>query len=175
MNDDAQLVLSLLAEQGSRLQALLLRITLREDVAEDLLQELFLRLSRGSALRRARDPVGYAVTTATRLAFDWRRSQRRRRDAAPLVQEPVATPVACDLQDRQQLQWVLIAIDQLPRRQRDAVVMRYLEERPYEEIAAALGASVHHARAICYRGIVRLRKACAQTFATPVEDAVHEP
>ncbi len=47
-------VLSLLDEQGPRLYALLVRITLREDVAEDLMQELFLRLSRRDALLRWR-------------------------------------------------------------------------------------------------------------------------
>ena len=41
MNEAANHVLSLLAEHGPRLHALLVRITLREDAAEDLMQDLF--------------------------------------------------------------------------------------------------------------------------------------
>lgn len=173
MNDDAQLALSLLAEHGPRLHGLLLRITLREDAAEDLLQELFLRLSQGG-LRRAKDPMAYAVTAATRLAFDWRRSQRQRRDAGALVAEPAKDAAPVDLDRHTQLEGVLAAIEQLPRQQRDAVVLRYLQELPYEDVAATLGTSTHHARAICYRGIMRLRKLVQFRHPARTEDLALE-
>lgn len=159
MNEAANHVLLLLAEQGPRLHALLVRITLREDVAEDLMQELFLKLSRPHTLPRAVDPVGYAVRAATRLAFDWRRSQRRRRELAATEIEPASNheQKPCRLEQREELHAVLDAIQRLSTVCRDIVVMRYLEGRPYEEIAAAVGKSLHQTRALCYKSIVRLR------------------
>ncbi len=145
------------------------RITLREDAAEDLLQDLFLRLSRGPTLSTAADPVGYAVRTVTRLAFDWRRSQRRRRDAAAIVAEPPASEhsAAQQLDQREDLQTVLDAIERLPQRLRDVIVMRYLESRDYDEIARTIGKSVHHARALCHRALVQLRRATGASAGHP--------
>jgi DNA-directed RNA polymerase specialized sigma24 family protein len=44
VRDDAKLLLKLLDEHGPKLDALLTRLTLRSDLAEDLLQDLFLKL-----------------------------------------------------------------------------------------------------------------------------------
>jgi RNA polymerase sigma factor (sigma-70 family) len=168
LNDDAQHALSLLDEHGRRLHALLLRITLREDAAEDLMQELFLRLSRPHTLGSAADRVGYAVRAATRLAFDWRRSQRRRRDASPIVVEPASQPEGGRWHERQDLQQVLDAIERLPPMQRDVVVMRYLEDRPYDEIAAAMKKPKHQIRALCHKALSRLRAALERGGPRPV-------
>jgi RNA polymerase sigma factor (sigma-70 family) len=159
LNEAANHVLSLLAEHGPRLHALQVRITLREDVAEDLMQDLFLRLCHPHTLSRSVDPVGYAVRTATRLAFDWRRSQQRRRDTTEVKIEPASNDEQrpCRLEQREELQAVLDAIQKLSAVCRDIVVMRYLEGRPYEEISASVGKSLHQTRALCYKSIVRLR------------------
>ncbi len=53
---------------------LFMRITLREDVAEDLLQELFLRLHGRKGFSAIQKPKAYMFTAAIRLAFDWRRA-----------------------------------------------------------------------------------------------------
>ena len=66
-------LLGLLDASGPRLFRLLKRLTLREDVAEVLMQELFLALSRSPAFHRAKDPAAYAYRSAMHLAFAWRR------------------------------------------------------------------------------------------------------
>jgi RNA polymerase sigma factor (sigma-70 family) len=159
LDDASQQALALLEEHGPRLHALLFRVTLREDVAEDLLQDLFVRLSRRPLNSRAREPLAYAVAAATRLAFDWRRSQRRRHDVASLHCDvpDESPPIDRKLDEREDLQSVLDAIDRLPASLRTVVVMRYLENRSYDEIAALLGKPPHHVRAVCHKAIVRLR------------------
>jgi RNA polymerase sigma-70 factor (ECF subfamily) len=158
LNEAANQVLSLLSEHGPRLYSLLVS-TLREDVAEDLMQELFMRLSRRDALLRAADPVGYAIRAATRLAFDWRRSQRRRRDTTAIDMEfqSYGDSAVCRLEQREDLQAVLDAIEKLSTICRNIVVMRYLEGQPYEEISDTVGKSLHQTRALCYKSIIRLR------------------
>ena len=160
MDDHTQAVLDLLSEHGPQLHAMLLRITLCEEAAEDLLQELFIRLARGRALQRARNPVGYTVRTAMRLAFDWRRSQRRRLDNQTICEEPVSNDEwpYYRLEQREDLRAVLDAMDRLSTASRDIVVMRYLEEQTYEEIAAIVGKTPHQARALCHKAIARLQQ-----------------
>jgi RNA polymerase sigma factor (sigma-70 family) len=159
LNEAENQVLSLLSEHGPRLYSLLVKITLREDVAEDLMQELFIRLSRRGVMSRAVDPVGYAVRAATRLAFDWRRSHRRRPDTTAIdveFESAVDSPVR-RLEQREDLQAVLDAIEKLSTVCRSIIVMRYLEGRPYQEISATVGKSLHQTRSLCYKSIVHLR------------------
>ncbi len=72
-------ILVFLEEQGARLHALLVRLTLRTDVADDLMQDLFCKLSHDARWLAARNPTAYAVRMATNLAFDHRRAQARLR------------------------------------------------------------------------------------------------
>ena len=75
MPEKQHVLLELLQRSGARLHALLVRVTLREDVAEDLLQELFLRLDASAGFYEASSREAYAQTAAIRLAFDWRRAR----------------------------------------------------------------------------------------------------
>ena len=53
LSDQHRELLSLLKHSGARLFSLLVRLTLREDVAEDLMQDLFIRLSDSRGFREA--------------------------------------------------------------------------------------------------------------------------
>ena len=70
LKDQPGRLMQLLDERGEALYALLLRATLREDVAEDLLQDLFLRLEGSTGFAGADNTYAYARTAAVRLAFD---------------------------------------------------------------------------------------------------------
>ena len=67
---------------------------------------------------------------------------------------------------RQGLAQVIAAVQELPERQRDAIVLRELEGRSYEEISAALGVTGGAVRQLLNRARNELRKAA--TAATPV-------
>jgi len=153
-------LLGLLETSGPRLYALLTRLTLREDVAEELLQELFLKL------HGAKDQGGidcwyaYARRTAINLAFDWRRRQKIRRscsldglleraseDRAPLSR----------LIESEELEQVLAALDRLHGASREVFVLRHIEQHSYEEIAGQFGKTVHQVRALCFRAMSTLR------------------
>ncbi len=55
---------------------LLARLTLREDVVGDLLQELFIRLCNSKAFDNAEVPFAYAHRVAMNLAFEWHRKRK---------------------------------------------------------------------------------------------------
>ncbi len=67
---------------------------------------------------------------------------------------------------RQGLAQVIAAVQELPERQRDAIVLRELEGRSYEEISAALGVTGGAVRQLLHRARNALRTGA--TAATPV-------
>lgn len=158
MQDGSKRVLELLEKSGSGLHALLTRLTLREDVAEDLMQELFIKLVGSKTLGRVTDLAAYARRAAINLAFDWRKS---RRNCARLdeIAEPSTNdhaPAVKLIRD-ESLEQVLDAIGRLGATYRQAVVMRYIEQDSYEHIAEQMGRNPHQVRALCSKGLGKVR------------------
>ncbi len=160
--DQTQQLTKLLETDGPRLHALLFRITLHEDAADDLFQDLFLRMSNSAAFLRADNPVAYVFRCASNLAFDWRRSRQRR------MRREVDAGVAADEADeespplrnmivREELNKVLNAVERLPESQREVIVMRYLQQLSHLEIAAQTGRTAQQVRGLCAKAIHRLR------------------
>ena len=60
--------------------------------------------------------------------------------------------------DREEVQRILEALDDTPKLARDCVLLRYLEQETYAEIADQMGKTPHQVRALCSKAIGRLRK-----------------
>lgn len=120
--------------------------------ADDCFQETFLsalraypRLRDGSNLR------GWLFAIATNKAMDhWRASKRRPVPVETLPERP--GPERAD--GRPEL-WAAVA--DLPEMQRAAVLHRYVLDRTYADVAAALGITEEAARANAYEGRKKLR------------------
>jgi len=174
MDDRRNRLLDLLETAGTRLHVLLVRLTLREDVAEDLMQELFLRLSQANGFRQADDPAAYARRAAVHLAFDWRRRQARDRTPGPISTEREAdtpSPLSCLIQ-HEEYERVLGSLDKLSELGRDVLLLRYLEQESYEAIARQLGKTPHQVRALCHKAIARLRMLLYEDPAEPTREEV---
>jgi RNA polymerase sigma-70 factor, ECF subfamily len=151
---------SLLDAGGRHLYSLLVRLTLREDVADDLLQELVVRLSQSNGFQQADDPLSYARRVAIHLAFDWYRQKKRQGKIEGLLEEPSAVVVsplnmliACE--DYKQ---ILANMEQLSELSRTCIVLHYVEQLSYIEIAEQLGTTSHKIRGVCHKGIRRLQQ-----------------
>lgn len=157
--DTTERLLKLLDEHGARLHRLLARLTLRADAAEDLLQDLFLKLRSSGGFQKADDPLGYAIRSAVNLAFDWRRKSSRRPEVALAFEQPAASEdPLLRLERREEKEQLLAAIAELPEGMRLCLALRYVEQFEAEEVARKLGKSPHQVRALCAKGIARLRK-----------------
>ena len=158
MDRHVNLVLTTLEQQGPTLHALLLRLTLRHDAADDLMQELFLRLARSRPFAKAHDPAGYAGRVAINLAMDWRRGQRSRSQMflPPDVPSLAPSPVA-ELLASEQTRLVLDAISKLRGIGREVLVLHYVREESYEAIAHRLGKATHQVRSIANKAMTKLR------------------
>jgi RNA polymerase sigma-70 factor (ECF subfamily) len=167
-------LLALLDETGPRLVRVLTRVTLSKEAAEDLLQELFLKLWQSEAFHRSRDPAAYAYRTAIHLAFDWRRADGQNTsdvDANALAVDPAAASPLAELVKREEIALVLNVLNRLSEKMRDAVVMRHIQQETYETVANHLGTTPHQARSLCHKGICHVRDALAPKFSQPSIDS----
>ncbi len=159
MHKRHQRLMDLLDESGASLHVLFLRLTLRDDIAEDLMQELMIKLSASPRFERVENYRFYARKAAINLAFDWRRRQKRQNVPLEMLAQTACsedTP-AGELIRREELEEVLEAIGRLDKPGRDVIVMRYIEQRAYDDIARRLGMTSHHIRALCHRARQRLK------------------
>jgi len=160
-------LLEILETNGPRLFAVLARLTMSEHVAEDLLQDLFIKLSKGSQLTAAVDPVAYTHKTAINLALDWRRCRKPTMALTTTdIEKRVgnASPLE-GLAQKEEIQRILDAAVSLSDLLREAFTMRYVEQRSYEEIGHLLGKTPHQARAICAKATVKIRAAMSNTVS----------
>ena len=152
-------ILQLLDTSGPSLHRLLGRLTRRQDVVGDLLQELFLRLLNAKAFGEARDSTAYAYRAAINLAFEWRRGQQTAR--RPVKQDCRAADESSALAkiiQAEELDQVLNATSRLNELARDVVVMRYIEQDSYEEIGQRLGKKPQHVRSVCAKAVGQLKE-----------------
>jgi RNA polymerase sigma factor (sigma-70 family) len=134
-----------------------LMATVGPDDADDCFQETFLAALRAYPnLRHGENLKAWVLAIATRKAIDAGRAKSRR----PLPVPDVADVVQLYAQDPDPLLQgpVWQAIRALPPRQRVALVHRVLLDRPYAELAAAMGSSVEAARANVYQALRKLRE-----------------
>ncbi len=162
-------VLKLLDTSGERLHALLARLTLSEDVVGDLMQELFIRLSKSSRLAEVNDPFAYAYRAAINLAFEWRKKSKVKfqsldEDCLPVENNP--SPLA-EMVQAEELAQVLDVMPRLSKLAREVVVMHYIEQESYEEIAQRLGKKPQHIRSVSAKSLARLRQLLTGTKNLP--------
>jgi RNA polymerase sigma factor (sigma-70 family) len=152
-------LLELLDKSGADLFALLTRLTLREDVAEELMQELFIKLNNSRGIGKVANWDAYARRAAINLAFDWRRTHSRTVLTLWQVSEPVSnddSPLG-KLIHTEELQETLDAVGKLKKASREVLIMRYIQQESYDNIAEQLGKTSHQVRALCSRAVRHLR------------------
>lgn len=128
------------------------------DVARDLAQECMIRVgARWRAVQRMDNPRGWAWRVAVNLANSHYRRSRVEQRAISKYQgwaRPTATSP-----DPSLTIVVRGAMQTLPRRQREALVLRYFQDLPVAETAEAMGCSKGTVKKLTARGLVGLRSA----------------
>jgi RNA polymerase sigma-70 factor, ECF subfamily len=141
--------IQLFSELVNRHQAALYRhavgMVLDHDVAADMVQDAFVRAYTN--LRQCRDRERFRAwlfQTLRNRCLDYLKEARRKSvrldDAGPFL-DPTEGPA--DIVERKRLRAQLMdALAQLPEAQREAFVMHYVEDVPYETMAELLDAKV---------------------------------
>jgi RNA polymerase sigma-70 factor (ECF subfamily) len=161
-----------LDEQGTRLYGTLQRLTQRGDVARELLQELFVRLGQSDGFAAATDPNAYASRMAINIAMEWRR-KRQKPALHPNLRDYAREPTPLNqLVRNEQIARVLDALHRVAELPRTCFVLRFVEQKSYEEIARQTGKTPHQARGLCHAAVRRVR---AQVFDESDEPSRQEP
>jgi len=141
------------------------RIVRDPGIAEDLTVETLWRIYRARHLFR---PDGnfaaWARRIATNLAID---HLRRKRPEQSLVSEPAGPPAPDQLVQRETREKIQQAFRGLPAKLKMAATLALVEERPYEEIAEALGTSAGAVKLRVFRAVRILRKQLKQLGVRP--------
>jgi RNA polymerase sigma factor (sigma-70 family) len=136
--------------------------------AEDVVQQAFVKayeaMQRDSAELNLR-PWLYRIAHNT--ALNALRDRGLRHDELDERIDGVERPDQA-LERSQGLREVLVAVQALPERQRDAILLRELEGRSYEEIALALGVTDGAVRQLLNRARNSLRSAAAALTPMPL-------
>jgi len=166
---DIQAFEALFRQYQGEVYGWIMRIVHDSGAAEDLTIETFWRIYRARArFDPSRSFGAWARRIATNLALE---HLSRRRPEKPLdhdfrIRGPgTGTPdpaIAADVRAK-----VLAAFDELPAKLRVAVRLALIEERPYAEIADAVGISTNGVKSRVFRAIRRLRKSLEKRGVRP--------
>jgi RNA polymerase sigma-70 factor (ECF subfamily) len=153
------------------------RLVQEQAIAEELAQEVFLRVYRS---RASYEPTAKFKTwlfrIATHLALNWLRDEKHERGQERLDDVSTDLP-ARQISDRRpsveqelvysvKLEEIRRAIAALPEKQRAAVLMHKYEEMEYTQIARALGCSESAVKSLLFRAYETLRSRLAHMETT---------
>ena len=152
---------ALFAEHHRGLFRYLCRAVGQADVARDLTQEVFLRVTRGAVPARPEGSLGpWLFRIARNLALDYHRA-RLRRPTTSSVDDDNTRSASQDVDLA-----VKDAIAALPAVDRDVFLMRELAGLSYEEIARACELTPDAVRSRIHRVRLQLRDELAAPIAT---------
>lgn len=138
------------------------RLTENKEEAEDLVQDAFLRLwTQRDTLPDIQNAEAYCVRLIQRRFLDLRRS---RHTEASLPQDISLLPSGEDLyheaEIRDHAEQAHRLIEALPEQQRQVIILRDIEDRPYDDIAQRTGLTQVNVRAL----LSRARRAIRENF-----------
>lgn len=176
----------LLALYGERVYNLALHFAGTAEDAEDLTQEIFLRLYQNLRSYRGDVPLaGWALRLSRNVCIDHYRRARRERCAAALTEELLARLPADDdpqaeAQKRQQLRAVYRGLEEMSEDLAEVVLLRDLQGWSLEETAACLEVPVGTVKSRLHRARLELAGRVAARLgahgtAVPVRALEAEP
>jgi RNA polymerase sigma factor (sigma-70 family) len=131
---------AMLVERYDELSMSLSRHLGSKDLAEEALQDTFLRLARGGDVAPVRNPASYLYRTAFNLAISRTRSERRRLtviEANSVLDAIDDQPTPAQVMEaRSDLRVVQQTLAEMPPRRRAIFEAAWIEDVPHKEIAA---------------------------------------
>jgi RNA polymerase sigma-70 factor (ECF subfamily) len=179
---EAGLLDELINRYQHRLLRYLLYLTSNREMAEDLFQEVWMRvLVRGGQFNGKARFDTWLFTIARNLVIDQRRKrtmssldeifESKNDDDRPMSfevadSEPTPFDRFSNLEDREQIAAALLRLDTLHR---EVLVLRFHEELSLEEIAKVTGAPLSTVKSRLYRGMAAMKPHLEQSGARQAE------
>jgi RNA polymerase sigma-70 factor (ECF subfamily) len=138
--------------------AMLRNASVAEDAVQEAFERAFVALGRYPEERiRALALRAWLYRITLNVVRNLVRGQSRELPVAKTPDKRFRT--VSDLGDDDREAWldVLVALERLPDRQRVAVILRYIQDLPYSEIANITGTPLNTVKTLTRRGVERLR------------------
>jgi RNA polymerase sigma-70 factor, ECF subfamily len=173
-----------------RLVAVMHHLVGNSDEAEDLAQEVFLRVYRARKKYRPRSKFStWLFTIANNLALNALRTRQRKpvvpldvRDSGPLGPRPAEQIVkdkgnspSTRIQNLELVAIIQRALGELNERQRMAVVLNKFEDMNYSEIAEVMGLTTQAVKSLLSRARTNLRQVLGPYVFMDGDSAPEEP
>ncbi|WP_028897225.1 RNA polymerase sigma factor [Prevotella sp. HUN102] len=145
----------------SKLYAVAWRLTGNSQSAEDLVQETFLRLwTKRDQLDGVENAEAYSITILRRLFYDVQRSGHIVESDAEIGKMTLKSSqdLNREIESADEMERIRKLILQLPDPQGKVMLMRDIEDRPYEEISKATGLTEVNVRSVLSRARKRIRE-----------------
>ncbi len=161
----------------SQMMRTIWRVVRHPQMAEDTLQEaLTIIWKKLERIQRHPHPQALILKICLNAAYDSLRKTRRSQKFKDPVFIQKFSPSSeetfyQDLEGKEMKHEILNAISKLPRQQAVAVLMRIVQELPYDVIAQAMNCSEITARIHVARGRKRLSQRLAHLLSTPSQEA----
>lgn len=130
--------------------------------AEDMVQEAYLKLwkRRDELPTDIRSVEAYCVTLIKNVCYDTLRLSRLDEDGRSPEELNIATEsnVIKEVEQKDEVRHVMKLINKLPDQQRKVMLMRDVDDRPYEEIEQATGLSPINIRVLLSRARKKIRE-----------------
>lgn len=130
--------------------------------AEDIVQEAYLKLwkRRNELPPNIINMEAYCITLIKNLCYDTLRASHLDEDGRLPEELNIAngTNVADEIDARDEANQVMKLIDGLPQQQRQVILMRDVDDRPYEEIEETTGLSAVNVRVLLSRARKKIRE-----------------
>ncbi len=160
-----------LVQMRPRLFRLAYRLLWNSHDAEEITQDaLAVALGRIDQLREPGKRNSWLYRVAINLSKHRLRGRRRRPASLTMVTIARSDPIGGHIEHDELMQRVRPAMIDLPARQREALVLRDMEQLAYEEIAGILNTSPATARILVHRGRERMRSILLERWPESFED-----
>lgn len=166
MSDNERIFKQIVAENSEKLYWHVRRFVHTHEDADDLLQEIFLKIWQALPGFRADAKLStWAWRIATNETLNWLRRERVRAHLrftsvdAEMERRILADPYFNGTAAEREL---AKAVSRLPEKQRQVFIMRWWDELPYEEISAITGTSVGALKASYHLAQEKVRTAVRQ-------------
>lgn len=143
------------------------RYTGNRDDVQDLAQEIFIKVWRNAAKFKGRSKFStWLYRIVANHCINYRR--RRRKDQVSLDeltekgQTPESLKVQPDWEAKSRVEDIRRAVDELPERQRLALILSQFEDKSYKEVAEIMKVSVSSVESLIFRARRELRERLAE-------------
>ncbi len=128
-------------------------------IAEDVVQETFLRLAREAReLNGIESLAAWLYRVARNVAVDELRKEKRMQERHRAASTLRRASADCPLAGIETAEAVHAAISRLPAKQRQVLVLKLHEQKTYREISAATGHTVGHVGYLMHHGLKSLAR-----------------